>query len=53
MAGFEDNENRNGKSKSKMRGFLHCVTHGETVSDFGRNDAFFLGSNDSNGKGKS
>ncbi len=27
--------------REKMRGFLHCATHDETVRCFGRNDDFW------------
>jgi hypothetical protein len=30
-------------SKKQMRGFLHCATHDETMSRFGRNDESFGG----------
>jgi hypothetical protein len=29
------------KSKSEMRGSLHCAAHDEAVSSFGRDDAVF------------
>ena len=37
------NGNCNGNFNGEMRGTLHCATHDETVSGFGRDDAAFLG----------
>jgi hypothetical protein len=39
----DDNQksNGNGKGNGAMRGSLHCVAHGETVSGFGRDDVVF------------
>ena len=41
---LQNKSNCKSKSKNEMRGFLHCATHDETVSGFGRNDAVFGGS---------
>jgi len=37
------NYNCNSKYNGEMRGSLHCATHDEAVSGFGRDDAGFLG----------
>jgi hypothetical protein len=37
----DDNKEGEGKDKSEMRGSLHCATHDEAVSRFGRDDAVF------------
>jgi hypothetical protein len=34
-------DKNNGNDKCKMQGFLHCATHDEAVSGFGRNDDRF------------
>jgi hypothetical protein len=38
------NDKQESNSKDEMRGSLHCATHDETVSSFGRDDAFFAAS---------
>jgi hypothetical protein len=37
--------------KEKSR-FLHCATHDETVSRFGRNDGFLVGVKEDDGKAR-
>ena len=39
---YNCNYNYNGNSNGEMRGALHCATHDETVSGFGRDDAVLL-----------
>jgi hypothetical protein len=40
---LRDDKKSNVKGNDKMRGSLHCATHDQTVSGFGRDDRGWVG----------